>query len=167
MSDRLRTVVMGVSGSGKSTIGELVAERLRADYVDADAAHPRTNIDKMSAGIPLTDEDRWPWLDRLRHELTSSERIVVTCSALKRSYRDRLRQAGDVSFVYLEVDESTVRARVGEREGHFMKGDMVASQFATLERPDPDEPDVMIVDARTGIEHLVARVVDLLDPAAG
>ncbi len=92
---------------------------------------------------------------------------MVTCSALKRTYRESLRQAGDVSFVYLDVDESTVRARVGEREGHFMKSNMVASQFATLERPTTDEPDVMIVDARAGIEQLVARIVDLLDPTAG
>lgn len=166
MNAPLRVVVMGVSGSGKTTIGELVAQRVDARYVDADSAHPQSNIDKMSAGVPLTDADRRPWLDRLRAALASSDRIVVTCSALARSYRDVLREAGGVTFVYLEVDESTVRHRVEQREDHFMKADMVASQFAILEPPANDEHDVTVVDGRFPIEPLVDQIVALLDTAA-
>ena len=167
MSRRVRAVVMGVSGSGKTTIGERAAARLDARYVDADSAHPQANIDKMSACIPLTDDDRRPWLERLRDALESSDRIVVTCSALTDAYRDVLREAGDVTLVYLEVDEATVGARVGNRAGHFMKADMVASQFATLEPPSADERDVVVVDGCLPIEALVDQVVAHLDPSVG
>lgn len=164
MSERFRIVVMGVSGSGKSTIGEQVARLLHAQYLDADDAHPQANIDKMAAGNPLTDDDRWPWLDHLHDALAASERIVVTCSALKRSYRDVLRRVEGVEFAYLEVEPSTVRERIGDREGHFMKADMVDSQFATLEPPSPDETDVTTFDGRTSPESLVDEVIDRLAP---
>lgn len=159
MNEPLRAVIMGVAGSGKSTIGASVAERLGADSLDADTAHPKENIDKMSAGIPLTDDDRWSWLSRLRDALESSERIVVTCSALKGSYRDVLRQAGGVEFVYLAVDESTARERVRDREGHFMATDMVESQFEALEPPTTDETDVTTFDGGTPVGPLVDQVV--------
>ncbi|MEO6651468.1 MAG: gluconokinase [Ilumatobacteraceae bacterium] len=166
MSERLRVVVNGVSGSGKTTVGERVAARLDAGYIDADSAHSQANIDKMSAGVPLTDDDRWPWVDRLRDALASSDRIVVTCSALTVPYRNRLREADGVTFVYLDVDRATVLERVGGRVGHFMKADMVASQFATLEPPTDDEPDVIVVDGRLPIADLVDLIVGRIDGAA-
>lgn len=158
-----RLVVMGVSGSGKTTIGKRLAERVGAAFVDADWAHPKSNIDKMSAGVPLTDDDRWPWLEQLRDELESSDRIVVTCSALKRSYRDVLRTAGRVRFLFLDIDRETALERVGTRDDHFMKSDMVDSQFADLEPPTDDETDVTVVDGRQATDVLVNRIVELVD----
>lgn len=156
----VRIVVMGVSGAGKTTVGERLAAHLEAPFLDADAAHPPTNVAKMSAGIALTDTDRWPWLARLRQELADTERIVITCSALRRSYRDLLRRAGDVRFVQLVLDEATARQRVAGRSGHYLKADLVASQFDALEAPDASEPDVATVDATGDLDDVVARVID-------
>ncbi|HEY4333959.1 MAG TPA: gluconokinase, GntK/IdnK-type [Ilumatobacteraceae bacterium] len=158
----VRVVVMGVAGSGKTTIGTALAERMTARFLDADAAHPAENIAKMAAGIPLTDADRWPWLARLRHELRGDDPIVVTCSALKRSYRDMLRGAGDVRFVLLDIDPATARDRTASREGHFMRAEMVSSQFDTFERPQPDELDVAVVDASRPVADVVGETVAAL-----
>ncbi len=149
-----RIVVMGVAGSGKTTVGSRLADRLGADFVDADSAHPSENVAKMSAGVPLSDDDRRPWLLALRRELSSAS-IVVTCSALRRSYRDLLRVPGGVRFVFLDIDAATAVRRLGARAGHFMRADMVDSQFADLERPEPDEPDVMTVDGTRPLEAIV------------
>jgi len=138
---------MGVAGSGKSTVGASLASRLGARFVDADSLHPPHNVAKMSAGIPLDDADRGPWLAAVRDALAADGSVVVACSALRREYRDVLRGVGDVRFVFLDLDESSARRRAAEREGHFMSAAMVASQFETLERPGPDEPDVVTVDA--------------------
>jgi len=135
-------VLMGVTGAGKSTVGTLIAERLRLAFRDADDFHPPANIAKMSAGRPLTDEDRWPWLDAIGAFLAAhrGEGCVVTCSALKRAYRDRLREAApELRFVFLHGDVALVAARQAARQGHFMPPSLVASQFATLETPSPDE----------------------------
>lgn len=137
---------MGVAGSGKTTVGEALAGRLRAAYVEADDAHPRENIAKMAAGVPLDDDDRRPWLDRLRDELAAGDRVVVTCSALKRSYRDVLRTAGAVRFVHLDVTPAVLEDRLRSRAGHFMASSMLDSQLATLEPPAADEADVAIVE---------------------
>lgn len=154
-----RVVVMGVAGSGKTTVAHALGDRWLVDVVDADELHPAENVAKMSAGEPLTDDDRGPWLAALADVLASSADVVVTCSALKRSYRDVLRSAGDVRFVLLDVDPDTARRRVGERAGHFMGVDMVDSQFATLERPSADEPDVRIVDATGSLRSIVDSVL--------
>ena len=135
-------VLMGVTGAGKSTVGTLIAERLRLAFRDADDFHPPANIAKMSAGQPLTDEDRWPWLDAIGAFLAThcGEGCVVTCSALKRAYRDRLRAAApELRFVFLHGDVELVAARQAARQGHFMPPSLVASQFATLETPSRDE----------------------------
>lgn len=150
-----RVVVMGVSGSGKTTIGRRLAGRLGARFVEADDAHPPANVAKMAAGIPLTDADRAPWLESLRDDLAAAGAVVVTCSALARRYRDVLRQIPGVVFVFLDVGPETAAARVGRRRGHFMKSDMVDSQFAALESPAPDEHDVVVVDAEQPIEDVV------------
>jgi gluconokinase len=159
----LRVVVMGVSGSGKSTVGERLARRLRARFVDADSVHPPANVAKMAAGLPLTDADRAPWLSALRDELAAGDdRVVVTCSALKRSYRDVLRDAGDVTFVFLHVDRETAAERVAGRHGHFMRADMVDGQFAVLQPPEPDEGDVVEVDATMPIGAVMQALTDAL-----
>ena len=135
-------VLMGVTGAGKSTVGTLIAERLELAFRDADEFHPAANIAKMSAGRPLTDEDRWPWLDAIGAFLAAhrGEGCVVTCSALKRAYRDRLREAApELRFVFLHGDVALVAARQAARQGHFMPPSLVASQFATLETPSRDE----------------------------
>ena len=143
----LHILVMGVSGSGKSTVGAMLAERLGLPFADADAFHPADNVAKMSAGIPLTDADRWPWLDALGAWLAAEEKGgVVACSALKRSYRDRLRGwVPGLALVHLAGAPELIAARQGAREGHFMPPSLMASQFATLEPPSPEE-EALILD---------------------
>jgi gluconokinase len=139
---------MGVSGAGKSTVGGLVAERLGLTFRDADEFHPPANIAKMSAGIPLTDADRGPWLDAIGTHLAAhrGSGCVVTCSALKRAYRDRLRSAAPgLRFIHLHGEMALVAARQAARADHFMPASLVASQFATLELPQA-EPDVIALD---------------------
>lgn len=155
---------MGVAGSGKTTVGAQLADRLGALFVDADSAHPPANIEKMASGTPLTDDDRRRWLRELRRRLDSSEDVVVTCSALRRSYRDVLRGSGGVSFVFLDVDPEAALERLNAREGHFMKADMVESQFGDLERPSPDELDVLTLDASQPVETLLDFLVTRFDP---
>lgn len=158
----MRVVVMGVAGSGKTTVGARLADRLGARFVDADGLHPQANVDKMSAGQPLDDDDRWPWLQRVRDELCSGQPTVVACSALTRRYRDVLREAGGVQFVFLDLDAATARERAENRAGHFMGTGMVASQFETLEDPAA-ESDVTVIDARDDLESVVNDALAILD----
>jgi gluconokinase len=156
-----RIVVTGVAASGKTTVGRAIADELDLEFLDADAAHPPENIEKMSSGIPLTDDDRVPWLERLGQALAASDGIVITCSALKRAYRDVLRSsADDVQFVFLDVPQHEVERRIRRRRNHFMKVRMVASQFEALERPGVDETDVVTVDADADHETTRQRVLD-------
>lgn len=154
-------IVMGVSGSGKSSIATLLAERLGLRLVEGDALHPKANIAKMEKGVPLTDDDRWPWLDAIGHEMaqaqTVGERIVVTCSALKRSYRERLRAAvgGELAFVYLEGSETLLAERMGHRTGHFMPASLLHSQLQTLESPQGEAGVITI-----GIDATIPAIVD-------
>lgn len=150
---RLTVVVMGVSGSGKTTLGRDLARVLGITFIDGDDLHPNANVAKMSAGIPLTDEDRWPWLDRVgstladRHDYPAG--AVVACSALRHVYRDRIRSAAGsrVFFVHLDAEEADMQERLEARPGHFMPATLVKSQFATLELP-VGEPDVLVLPAR-------------------
>jgi len=159
-----RIVIMGVAGCGKSTVAAVIADRLRSRFVEADAVHSPANIAKMSAGIALTDDDRWPWLAALQGELRSGN-VVVACSALRRSYRDVLRAAGDVELVFLDVTEAEVRRRLRARAGHFMRAEMIDSQFATLERPGDDETDVAVIAADGPIESVIEAVTSALGVA--
>jgi carbohydrate kinase (thermoresistant glucokinase family) len=142
-----RLVVMGVAGCGKSTVGAELAARRGATFLEADGFHSPANVEKMASGTPLSDGDRWPWLAALRQAMRGEENVVVACSALRRSYRDALRAAGDVRFLHLEVDRDEAVRRVGERTGHYMGATMVDSQFEALEPPDGDETDVATVRA--------------------
>ncbi|TVL90173.1 gluconokinase [Streptomyces sp. SAJ15] len=143
-------VVMGVSGTGKTTVGTLLAEALGVPYAEADDFHSSANIAKMSAGVPLDDEDRAPWLDAIgawahEHSGPGAHGGVVSCSALKRAYRDRLRQAApDLFFVHLTGDHDLIAERMAARQGHFMTAKLLDSQFATLEPLQPDEPGIAL-----------------------
>jgi len=145
-------IVMGVSGSGKSTVGAGLAQRLGVPFIEGDRLHPPANVAKMSAGIPLTDEDRWPWLDTIGAALADARRAgqgaVASSSALKRIYRDRLRRAagGDLRFVFLDGPRDTIAARMRARSGHYMPVELLDSQLATLERPGPDEALTLDID---------------------
>ncbi|MGP6174442.1 gluconokinase [Corynebacterium sp. A21] len=132
---------MGVSGSGKTTTGLLLSERLGLPYTDGDDLHPQTNIDKMAAGQPLNDEDRWPWLELIGRWLDDHpEGGVIGCSALKRSYRDLIREfAPDARFVHVHGDREVLWERMGHREGHFMPPELLDSQIAILEQLAEDE----------------------------
>ena len=138
-------VVMGVSGAGKSTVGRLIAARLDCPFRDADSFHPKANIEKMSRGEPLTDADRWPWLDAIAawiaEHRAAGTTCVVTCSALKRVYRDIVtdRQRADVRLVYLKGGFDLIAARLAARTDHFMPPALLKSQFDTLEEPRADE----------------------------
>ncbi|WP_425518890.1 gluconokinase [Rhizobium indicum] len=160
-------IVMGVSGCGKSSVGEKLAEALHLAFVEGDALHPAANVEKMSKGIPLTDEDRMPWLDRIGEDikasLEKSKGIIVSCSALKRLYRDRLRAAagGNLFFVYLEGSRALLMKRMGERKGHFMPVSLLDSQLATLE-PPTGEPGVVTVDIDDTIEGIAATALKSL-----
>lgn len=164
-------VVMGVSGSGKSTIADHLARRLGWRYEDGDSFHPPANVTKMSAGHPLTDEDRWPWLQAIANEIdrlsAAGERAVVACSALKRAYRDVLVHGRhDVRIVFLDGTEQLIAARLTARKGHFMPPGLLTSQFRTLERPDTDERPVMVsIDAPVdAIVDEIIRQLDLVAP---
>ncbi|MFJ5262969.1 gluconokinase [Streptomyces sp. NPDC088387] len=165
-------VVMGVAGTGKTTIGPLLAARLGVPYAEGDDFHPRANIDKMTAGTALTDDDRWPWLDAIGAWADSRTGLggVVSSSALKRSYRDRLRAAApDLVFVHLTGDRALIEDRMSHRQGHFMPAALLDSQFATLEPLQPDEAGVA-VDVSGSPEEITERAVhaldELSDPAA-
>jgi gluconokinase len=137
-------IAMGVSGCGKSLIGEMLAERLNCAFTDGDTYHSEANKEKMHHGIPLTDEDRWPWLRTIRAAIEEKQRArekaVFTCSSLKRAYRDILRSGDrDVTFVYLHGTAELLRERLGERKGHFFDPSLLQSQLDTLEPPGPDE----------------------------
>lgn len=153
-------VVMGVSGTGKSTIGRALAETLDAPFVEGDDLHPPANRQKMAAGIPLTDDDRGPWLDAVAAELDRP--VVVACSALKRRYRDRLRAAApDLVLVFLHGEATLLAARMEGREGHFMPASLLRSQLDTLEEPAPDEEPIGVDVALRPVE-IVELVVHRL-----
>jgi gluconokinase len=159
-------VLMGVSGSGKSTVGALLAERLGWDMVEGDRLHPPANVEKMRQGIPLDDADREPWLDRIGEELkawaAAGRSGVLTCSALKRAYRARILAARpDVRFVYLKGSMDLIGARVSARHHEYMPASLLKSQFEALEEPAPGEP-VVIVDAGDTPELEVQTIIDAL-----
>jgi len=148
-------VVMGVSGSGKSTVGVALARRLGVPFVDADALHPPANIAKMTAGQPLDDADRYPWLDEVGEWLAGHRGGVAGCSALKRSYRDRLRaQCPSVEFLYLCGAPAVIAARVAARTGHFMPAALLRSQFEALEPLGADEAGVT-VDVDRNVDAII------------
>ncbi|WP_067696036.1 gluconokinase [Nocardia jejuensis] len=153
-------VVMGVSGSGKTTVGALLAERLGVEYAEADAFHPQANIDKMASGVPLNDEDRAPWLAAIAEWIRAraGHGGVVSSSALKRRYRDVLRAAGDVRFLHLNGSREVIAARLAGRSGHFMPESLLDSQFEALEPLSDDEAGV-IVDVTETPEQIVATAL--------
>ena len=159
-------VVMGVSGSGKSTVSESLAARLGWVYEDGDRFHPASNVAKMSAGQPLTDEDRWPWLQGIGDEIdrvcATGARAVIACSALKRAYRDILVHGrDDVRFVFLNGSYELIASRLAARKGHFMPPGLLASQFKTLEPPDTSEHPVTVsIDAP--VETIVDDIIHQL-----
>lgn len=156
----MRIVVMGPSGSGKSLIGAALAARLGAHFVDGDDLHPRANVAKMSAGRPLDDADREPWLDAVGLVLVRQAPVVVACSALRRAYRDRIRlRCSDAWFAELVVPESQLRTRMSRRD-HFMPPALLDSQLATLEPLQTDEAGVRVAND-ADLESVVSRILDV------
>lgn len=156
-------VLMGVAGAGKTTIGKVLANQMAGRFYDADDFHSAVNLAKMAAGVPLGDEDRWPWLERMRKEVIDAapaDRFtVLACSALKRSYREALGVGtSGVVLVYLKVAEVTLRRRLEQRGNHFMKPGMLASQLAALEEPSVDEG--LTVEVCAAVEKTVAMIVE-------
>jgi gluconokinase len=151
-------IIMGTTGSGKTTIGTLLAKHLGWEFVDADDFHPPANVEKMKHGIPLTDADREPWLralhDKIVEWIAEARSVALACSALKKSYRDELRASPDVKFVYLKGSYELFSQRLLARKGHFAKQDLLASQFATLEEP----ADAISVDTAPAPEQIVEEV---------
>jgi gluconokinase len=158
-------IAMGVSGAGKSLIGELLAERLKCSFTDGDAFHSAANKEKMHKGIPLTDDDRWPWLKAIRSAIEEKQRAgetaVFTCSSLKRSYRDVLRDGDrDVCFVYLHGTFDVLKDRLGSRTGHFFDPSLLQSQLDTLEEPGDDEAITESIELTP--EQIVDNVIEKL-----
>jgi carbohydrate kinase (thermoresistant glucokinase family) len=159
-------VVMGVSGSGKTTVGKLLAEGLGWTFKEGDTLHPPANIAKMKTGHPLDDADRKPWLEAIGRWIDDCLRAgrsgVITCSALKRAYRDQIAHGRpQVTFVFLDLDQATIAERLEHRTGHFMPPSLLASQFADLQPPDDDEP-VIRTDGRESSEAQAQSVIDRL-----
>ncbi|MDW6020597.1 gluconokinase [Mesorhizobium sp. BAC0120] len=159
-------VVMGVAGCGKTVVGEGLATALGWRFIEGDRLHPQANVERMSAGLPLTDAHRWSWLDAIGMQIAEAGRdgvgSVAACSALKRVYRDGLRSHdGRILFIYLDIDKATAAARVAARKGHFMPASLIDSQFADLEPPGPGEAAIRL-DARRPVGDLVAEAADVL-----
>ena len=153
-------IVMGVSGSGKSTVAEALGRRLGWRFEDGDSFHPKSNVEKMRAGHPLTDEDRWPWLNAIADEIgricKARDHVIIACSALKHAYRDvLLRGRNDVRFVFLKGTQELIADRLAHRKGHFMPPELLTSQFRTLESPDASEHVIT-----ASIDASVAAIVD-------
>ena len=168
MSQRLY-VVMGVAGSGKTSIGENVAEKINATYIDGDDYHPQANIEKMANGEPLTDDDRWPWLEVVANELARTEGIVLAgCSALKKAYRDFITaNAGEpVQFLYLDGSKQLIGERMAARTGHFMPTSLLDSQFATLEIPGETE-NAVAIDISGTQDDVVQLIVEAIEKNQG
>jgi gluconokinase len=161
----MKVILMGVTGVGKTTVGQILAAKTGWPLYDADAYHSPANVEKMRAGIPLTDDDRWPWLDRLnallREAESRGESAILACSALKQRYRDRLQQGlRSVRWVYLKGDIELIRSRLRERKGHYMNPALLQSQFDALEPPS----GALIVDVADEPEALVQQVLGSLGP---
>jgi gluconokinase len=164
-------VLAGVSGSGKTTVGESLARRLAWPFTDGDSLHPAANIAKMRVGVPLTDEDRWPWLAAVAavidERIAAGQSAVVACSALKRSYRDLLLAGRPaVRMVFLDVDRDLLAARLAARHGHFFRADLLASQLADLENPQPAER-ILVLPAVGTPEQIAQQIVSRLQLASG
>lgn len=153
-------VVMGISGCGKSSVGQLLASILGYRFIEGDSRHPTENVEKMRNGIALVDADRWPWLEALGAELSQEGNTVISCSSLKRSYRDLLRaKAGrSLIFVFLNGSRSTLVSRMAARDGHYMPLSLLESQLATLEIP-VGEPDVVTVEIEQPVERIVSEAI--------
>jgi beta-N-acetylhexosaminidase len=164
LAQKHRVIVMGVSGCGKTTIGDLVARELGVRFLDGDSLHPVENVAKMAAGTPLTDEDRWPWLALVGSELAAagSEGLVLACSALRRSYRDAIRaQAPDTVFLHLHGSKEVLGSRLEGRSGHFMPAALLESQLATLEPLGADEAGV-VLDIAAPVDAVVEQAMSSL-----
>lgn len=162
-------ILMGVSSTGKTSVGTAVAQRLGMKLIDGDDLHPRANILKMASGTPLNDDDRSPWLERINDAAFSleqkSEKGIIVCSALKKKYRDQIRAGNaDVKFLFLHGSFELVLSRMQQRKGHFMKPEMLQSQFNTLEVPQSDEPDVICIEIDGSFEQVVERCVGAVEP---
>jgi len=160
-------VVMGVSGCGKSSVGQAIAQRTGWTFIEGDDLHPAANQEKMASGVPLDDDDRWPWLDIIADAARAIEAqgnsAVIACSALKRIYRDRLSQAGDtVKFIHLTGDRDTIRARMQARPDHFMPPALLESQLATLEPPTGDENAVRI-DISSSVDQIAQLTMQMIN----
>jgi len=163
----LRLVIMGVSGCGKSSVGAALSNRLCIPYRDGDDLHPAENIERMRAGTPLMDADRWPWLDQVAASLAKEAPLIIGCSALKRAYRDRIRAGagGPVTFLHLAGSRALVAARMRRRQGHYMPASLLDSQFAALEPPGPDE--AITLDIAQPVPDLIAAALASLPGLSG
>jgi gluconokinase len=160
----IRVVLMGVSGCGKSSVGEALSGLIGVPYVDGDGLHPAENVAKMAAGVPLSDDDRWPWLDKVGQVLRDQAPVIVGCSALKRVYRDRIQgEAGAVRFVYLEGPRDLIAGRMARRTGHYMPLSLLDSQFAALE-PPVGEADAFAVSIDQPTAAIAAEIAGRLAP---
>ena len=156
-------VIMGVSGCGKSTVGSALAEKLKVSFYDGDDFHPPENVAKMASGKPLNDDDRYPWLERLydliSEHLARDEGAVIACSALKKRYRDQLRRGNDgLSIVYLEGSFELIWERMAARQNHYMKADMLQSQFDVLEPPSPQ--NTLIISVTQDVEAIITHILN-------
>ena len=168
-------ILMGTCGCGKTTIGEQLVKKLNCSFIEGDLLHPKANVEKMSAGIPLNDDDRWGWLSQIRNTfvdmaknrasepMSKNRLIIVTCSSLRKVYRDILRTVPDglcrVVFIYLKGDYELLQNRMKSRKNHFMAANMLESQWKTLEEPDPQQESVIIQDISLDTDTIVANLV--------
>ena len=154
---------MGVASCGKTTVGEALAKEFGVRFIEGDRLHAPESVAKMSAGIPLTDEDRWPWLARVGATLAGEEGAIASCSALKRVYRDRIRESAGrpVYFIHLHGTRAVLAERIAARKGHFMPPALLDSQLATLQMPTPDEP-ALTIDINQPVDAILSEAADFL-----